>query len=263
MKKKMLLTVILVALSSSVYAGFLITESSQPKVPTVERDQSIHDNYQLHRKPLFRSARVATEQSDQIGSIRTFVKHQGRKPAVFGKAVNAPSDVSLSEIVANVMPDTFQAFSADTVDMNVVVKGGKSSNWVSSLTNALRDTPYTATINWDKHEVFFDVDAQGGGVDSVAKVEKPLKTWDVKISDGLLSQVIDKWCSEAGSGECARFVNQANRDLVIEGEMTVSGDFRSAISQLMAAVSDQVGGVFRWRIAPNKVLILSDDVVEK
>lgn len=92
--------------------------------------------------------------------------------------------------------------------------------------------------------------------------EPVVKSWEVRVSDGLLSQVLNRWCQES-DGVCTKFVNQSSRDLVIEGEMVETGEFNKAVERLMLSVREQVGGIFRWRLAPNKVLILSDQNPER
>lgn len=259
--KKFALPLLLVSLLAPSLAGaaFMIAEDAQPEALQPRRGQLI-DHEDAAPRPV---GRTATQRDATFGQVRTFVRHKGRKPAVFGKPVASQNETTLATLVVDVMPEQFQAFASGNVDMGTPIKGGKFQNWVAALTDALRETDYTATIDWDKREVLFDIDA--GDVEPsqrLSKVSRTAKTWDARIKDGLLSRVLSRWCSESG-GECDHFINQSTRDLVIEGEMVATGDFKSAVDQLMLSVSDQVGRVFRWRLAPNKVLILSDEYTEK
>lgn len=250
-------------------AGFLVAEdATYEQAPAASRKAPPRSTEVRYAEPqpariVGRKVISGDESEAAFGQVRTFIRHKGRKPAVFGKPVTSQSDTTLATLVVDVLPEQFQAFASGNVDMTTPVKGGKAQNWVAALTDALRETDYTATIDWDKREVLFDVDA--GDVEpsaKVSKVSKPAKAWEARIKDGLLSQVLARWCRES-SGECDRFVNQSSHDLVIEGEMVATGDFKSAVDQLMMSVSDQVGRVFRWRLAPNKVLVLSDESAER
>lgn len=254
MKEVKLLTVsalFLSAVSMGAQAAFLIDEGGgqQPAKPAPTR-----------RAVISSPPAAPVESGDPtFGQMRTFIKHKGRKPAVFGKPVLSQSSTTLSSLVVDVMPDQFQAFASPSVDMGVSVRGGKADNWVTALSGALRETDYVATVDWDKREVLFDVN--DGSVEprrAPNKVTSQKMSWNVNIKDGLLSRTLSRWCAESG-GECVRFINQASNDMEIDGGMVVTGDFRSAVGQLMSAVKGQVGAVFQWKIATNKILILSDD----
>lgn len=195
-----------------------------------------------------------------LGRMRTYIKHKGRKPAVFGRPVTSTAKNSLSGLVSEVMPESFQAFATNDVDMTSAVKGGNAQSWIEAIMLGLRDTGYTATVDWDKREVSFDLDT--GNVQPVAaaavKPVKAEKQWEVKVKDGLLSQVLSRWCKEAGD-QCVRFNNQSTHDFVVEADSPFGSDFRDAVEGLMLSVKAQVGRVFKWRLSPNSVLILSDE----
>lgn len=268
MNKKVLLGLLSLTASGVANAGFLIAEGVAPVAAPAPIYYQDSQAQRPQAQPVFGRASITPPQvvlraapaamGDQsIGHIRTFVGHAGRKPAVFGRPVTSAESLTLSSLVATVMPETFQAFATESVDMQMQVKGGAAQDWIESLTTGLRGTPYTATVNWDKHEVSLDVDNSRDVKRDIPVAEKA-KQWDVSVSDGLLSQVLSRWCKDS-AGECARFVNQSSHDMVIEGDLTVRGDFRTAIEQLMLSVADQAGRVFKWRISPNKILILSDE----
>lgn len=265
---KRLILVMVMAIPSVSTAGFLVSEEASVPVAIaspIVSGKTVAGRDEVHVIPA-RATGVQTETvtTSVFGQVRTIVKHKGRKPAVYGKPVATQStSITLSALVADVMPEQFQAFASDVVDMDIPVKGGASPNWIESITAALRDSNYVATVDWDKKEVMFDIDK--GDPSAVAerkKMAQGRKQWEVKLGDGILSQVLTRWCKDSG-GECVNFVNQSTKDLVIEGEMTTSGDFRTAVSQLMLS-ADPSGRTFQWRLSPNKVLILSNGTsVEK
>jgi hypothetical protein len=267
---KRLILAMTVAIPSVSTAGFLVSEeasapaviaspivSNAPIVSSKAVAVGVAKGGDVQAVPA-RVTGVQAKTASVFGQVRTIVRHKGRKPAVYGKPVATQStSTTLSALVADVMPEQFQAFASDEVDMNIPVKGGASPNWIEAITTALRDSNYVATVDWDKKEVMFDIDkGDPAAVVERKKMAQKRKQWEVKLSDGILSQVLARWCKDS-DGECVNFVNQSTKDLVIEGEMTTSGDFRSAVSQLMMA-ADPSGRVFQWRLSPNKVLILSN-----
>lgn len=256
--KKNMLPLLFASLLAPVAAdaAFIVAEDA---VEPAQRAPSLRTREIIRAEaPPARVVAAARNNNTAFGQVRTYIRHKGRKPAVFGKPVTTQADTTLGALVADVIPDQFQAFASGGVDMGAPVKGGKFQDWIAAFTTALRSTDYTATVDWDKREVSFDVESDEALLAGAKKREKPAKMWEVRIKDGLLSQVLGRWCSES-NGECARFINQSSRDLVIEGEMVATGDFSSAVNQLMSAVSDQSGQVFRWKISANNILILSDD----
>lgn len=224
----------LLVMSMNSYGGFLVDEGFEdsPYVPQENR--------------ITPAAHTSLQKRLEVGGR---IKHEGRKPAIFGKPVSF-RDTTLSLLVLDIVPGYFQVFASDDVNMDVKIKGGKYENWVSALAAALQQTDYVVTIDWDKREVTFSGASQGESLSQ--------KIWHVSLKDGLLSRVLSRWCKES-DGECVKFINQSSFDLEIEGEMTISGDFYSAVEKLMASVYAQLGPVFRWKISSNKILVLSDD----
>ncbi|OIR06031.1 hypothetical protein GALL_118280 [mine drainage metagenome] len=202
---------------------------------------------------------------------RVTIQHKGRKPAVFGKPVHA-EDATLNDLVVALVPETFQVYGSDDVDMTVPVDGSDSSNWVVGMDYALKGTPYIATIDWDKKEINFSKDEKLKELEAAkvakaaAKLEeekKQVKTtkWVVSRDDGLLSIVLDKWCKNS-NGQCVQFINQSSRDVPIDSEAEFNGTFHQCLGDLMTSIGQQVGRRFRWHLTSNNVLILTDDTIK-
>jgi len=189
------------------------------------------------------------------GRVRTIVKHKGRKPAIFGRPVSGVQDHTLSALVMDVMPVTFQAFAASDVNMESPVKVGAANNWIDAIAYALRDTPYTVTIDWDKKEISFDVDSDNLHV--TRKEDSSTKKWEAKVSDGLLSSVLSRWCKES-DGECGGFTSTASHDFEIGSDIVFSGSFKGATDQLILTINESAGNIFEIKQAAENKIVLSD-----
>ncbi len=295
----------LVALSGQSYAGFIISEDAlAPDSPPAQQRQSptktqppatapgsiFVQQPEADTKPAPDAQKagqmVASDQEKKTVRIkkqneyrtnysdRVAVRHKGRKPAVFGRQVHS-ADATLGEMIVVLVPESFQVYSPDDVDMNMPVDGSDSPSWVSGLDYALKGTPYIAEIDWDKKEINLGKDekikvletakAAKLAQDAAKKQEEEKKAemitkWTVSRKDGLLSLTLDRWCKNS-NGQCAQFLNQSLHDVPIDSDAEFNGTFRQAISDLMGSIEQQVGRRFRWKLTSNNVLILTDDSI--
>ena len=293
-------TLLVVAFSGQSYAGFIISDDAiAPDNPPQQSQSSAKIQSPAtvpgsSVSPVTKPAPDATKAGQPVTSDqekktvrikkqneyrtnygdRVAVRHKGRKPAVFGRQVHS-SDATLGEMIVVLVPESFQVYSPDDVDMNMPVDGSDSSSWVSGLDYALKGTPYIAEIDWDKKEINLGKDEKIKELETAKaaklaqdaskkqeeekKAEKSTK-WAVSRQDGLLSLTLDRWCKNS-NGQCVQFINQSLHDVPIDSDAEFDGTFQKAVSDLMGSIEQQVGRRFRWKLTSNNVLILTDDSI--
>ena len=87
---------------------------------------------------------------------RLTVQQKGRMPTLLGRTIQA-RDGNLADILTASVPDGFQVYVADGVDMDLQLPG-EDGNWVEIIRKSLVGTPYIAVIDWDKREVDIKID---------------------------------------------------------------------------------------------------------
>jgi len=191
--------------------------------------------------------------------------HKGKKPRRVGAGVNLNGTALLGDALVEIIPASYTVYASEGVDLdaNMALMSGK--NWVDALDATLLRSRYSAAIDWVTSEVIIAVDEDADRVVAgmgkrsrgAQAAEKVTQKWRVRLDDGLLSGVVERWCKES-KGVCTKVTWNSTRDLPIEAEADLVGSFNEVLETIMSAVAESSGHDFSYVIHKNGVLSVFD-----
>lgn len=196
---------------------------------------------------------------------QTAIVHKGAQPHKIGGSIELAGSARLEDVLAQIIPSQFSLYAADGVDVDAKISMYPGKNWVAALNTALINTNYMAVINWQSNEVVIAVDEQAKTRRAAAKVAKqvmPNVQWQVLKTDGLLSETVSRWCSEANAKKlimCNKVSWKSSHDIPIEADAVVTGELSEALKTLFSSVGESSGHLFHYSMYSNGVLAISDN----
>ncbi len=273
MKIKMLLSAMLVCASFQAQAGFIILEDpSPPPAETASRDTprvtAAAQEQTGESAPVLAPNSINSASTIKVKGLRPIagtrkeaVVHKGSRPSSFDDPVSVNGVLSLEDAIAQIVPSDFMVYSSEDVNLSSKVTVSPAKNWVTAVSDMLLPTKYTAVVDWDSKDVVLAIDDQRNKRRAPVPVAAPLppRQWSVRKTDGLLSEVIARWCTESSAKEgCTKVKWDAAHDLPIEADAVFVGSFDSALSDLLKAVAETSGHQFNHVLHKNGVLMITD-----
>lgn len=154
------------------------------------------------------------------------VRLEGDAPRVIPPAKGKGRRIPVGAALTQITPANYRLTISDRIDSAKLVDWTGRPQWITTLTEIVKDAGLVATINWQRQTVTVKT--------SFDEADKPA-TWTLKAGDRVSAR-LDDWAKQNG-WQLAWEV----KELVVEGvDMSATGTFMDAVGAFVEALN--IGG---------------------
>lgn len=217
--------------SMPAHAGFELVDVEEPVAETVAAPQPVA------AKP------AAVKQVAAKQEVKTEVKaghtagliSVGRQPDLIPEAKGFGTEVTLKDALTQLVPNNFNVYNDGNARLGSSVSWkANGRNWVQALEAVAQATGTEITLNWNDRTISLAA-ATTGTVNVNAAVGNVIgkNAWTISTKDRTIRSAVQRWATDAGWN-----VDWAvPKDFPIEFDTTFSGDFETAVSGVLEALS--------------------------